>query len=254
MRNAPHPFTLRQLQYAVAVSEELSFRKAAERCAVSQPALSTQLAALEDALGVRLFERDRRHVIPTAAGRDLVLRARSILVSADELLGAAASLGDPLAGTVTVGVIPTLAPYLLPAVAPAIHRRLPRLEVLWLEEKTGELVDRLQGGAIDGALLALEADLGGAETVRIADDPFVLAAPPGSPLASGGEAKVAELRNAPVLLLEEGHCLRDQTMELCRRGRRGGVAGAEAERRREERVRVRLSRPSSPLPASACSR
>src|SRR5262245_57034486 len=118
---APHPFSLRQLQYAVAVADSLSFRKAAERCHVSQPSLSAQLAQLEDALGVRLFERDRRGVLATAAGQELVERARRALVAADDLVAAARRAGDPLAGTLRIGVIPTISPYLLPAATPALR-------------------------------------------------------------------------------------------------------------------------------------
>src|SRR3954447_23757571 len=112
MSIGPHPFTLRQLQYAVAVAELLSFRKAAARCGVSQPSLSAQLAQLEGALGVRLFERDARHVLLTAAGADLVARARRLLTEADDLVGAGKRLGDPLTGTLRIGVIPTISPYL----------------------------------------------------------------------------------------------------------------------------------------------
>src|SRR5688572_5549245 len=114
MRSAPHPFSLRQLQYAVAVGDTLSFRRAAERCHVSQPSLSAQLAQLEDLLGVRLFERDRRGVLPTPAGKLVLERARRLLGEADDLLDAATRAADPLAGTLRIGVIPTIAPYLLP--------------------------------------------------------------------------------------------------------------------------------------------
>ena len=125
MSLAPHPFTLRQLQYAVAVADARSFRRAAERCHVSQPSLSAQIAQLEGALGVRLFERDRRRVLLTPAGEELVERARRVLLEADDLLDAARRLGDPLAGTLRIGVIPTVSPYLLPSVTPALARRAP---------------------------------------------------------------------------------------------------------------------------------
>src|SRR5262245_36037131 len=120
MHYAPHPFTLRQLQYVVAVADKLSFRKAAEDCHVSQPSLSAQLAQLEDALNVRLFERDRRRVLLTAAGAQLVERARRLLVDADQLVDAAKRAADVLAGTLNVGVIPTIAPYLLPSITPVV--------------------------------------------------------------------------------------------------------------------------------------
>src|SRR5215469_18409680 len=146
---APHPFSLRQLQYAVAVAELLSFRKAAEACHVSQPSLSAQLAQLEEALGVRLFERDRRHVLVTTAGKELVERARRVLREADDLAAAARRAGDPLAGTLRIGVIPTISPYLLPSATPALRSAYPRLTTVWVEDKTDALVRSLEAGTLD---------------------------------------------------------------------------------------------------------
>jgi LysR family hydrogen peroxide-inducible transcriptional activator len=216
-RLAPHPTSLRQMQYAVAVADTRSFRRAAEQCGVSQPSLSAQLAQLEDALGVRLFERDRRRVLLTPAGEDLIERARRVLVDADELVGAARRLGDPLAGTLAIGVIPTVSPYLLPAAAPAIRRAHPRLTVRWLEDKTENLARALHGGNLDAALLALEADLGGPlQREVIGRDPFLLAMPRAHPLAKGTRpARLADLRGAHMLLLDDGHCLRDQALAVC---------------------------------------
>src|SRR5512136_545880 len=138
-RGAAHPFTLRQLQYAVAVAEVLSFRRAAERCAVSQPSLSAQLAELEGALGARLFERDRRRVLPTTAGRALLERARQVLLDAEDLALTARALGDPLRGTLRLGVLPTISPYLLPSLAPALRARFPGLVLAWQEDRTATL-------------------------------------------------------------------------------------------------------------------
>lgn len=220
MKLAPHAFSLRQLQYAVAVAETLSFRRAAERCHVSQPSLSAQLAQLEAALGVRLFERDRRRVLVTAAGRELTDRARRLLVETDDLTAAARGAGDPLAGTLRVGVIPTISPYLLPAATPALRRAHPALSVLWTEDKTPVLARSLASGALDAALLALEADLGEVEHAAIARDAFVLVTPPGHPLGSRpGPASLAEMRDVDVLLLDDGHCLRDQALAVCSRAR-----------------------------------
>ena len=216
----PHAFTLRQLQYALAVAETLSFRRAAERCRVAQPSLSTQIAQLESALGVRLFERDRRRVLVTAAGEALLARARRVIVEADDLAAAARAAGDPLAGALRVGVIPTVSPYLLPRAAPALRAAYPRLAITWVEDKTEELVRRLDAGALDAALLALEAELGEVEHAEIARDPFVLATPRDHPLgAHSGPASAAELRGADVLLLDDGHCLRAQALEVCARAR-----------------------------------
>jgi LysR family hydrogen peroxide-inducible transcriptional activator len=215
-RLPPPLFSLRQLQYAVAIAETRSFRRAAEICGVSQPSLSAQLAELERALGVRLFERDRRRVLLTEAGDTLVARARRVLVEADDLVGAARRLGDPLAGTLRIGVIPTVSPYLLPAAVRALRRAYPRLAVRWTEEKTGALVASLRDGTLDAALLALEANLGDLARATIGRDPFLLAAPRGHALARrAAPATPAELRGAPLLLLDEGHCLRDQALSVC---------------------------------------
>src|SRR5678816_1300713 len=212
MSFAPHPASLRQLQYAVAVADARSFRRAAEQCGVSQPSLSAQLAQLEGALGVRLFERDRRRVLLTPAGEELIERARRVLGDADDLVDAARRLGDPLAGTLSIGVIPTISPYLLPAAAPAIRRAHPRLTVRWLEDKTESLARDLHAGRLDAALLALEADLGGPlQREVIGRDPFVLAAP----RKHARPANLGELRGAHLLLLDDGHCLRDQALAVC---------------------------------------
>ena len=213
---APHPFSLRQLQYVVAVAESLSFRKAAEACRVSQPSLSAQLAQLEDSLGVRLFERDRRRVLVTPVGRELIERARSVLREADDLVAAARLAGDPLVGTLRIGVIPTISPYLLPSATPALRRAHPRLTTVWIEDKTGALVQSLEAGTLDAALLALEAEIGDVEHEVVATDPFVLATRRDDPLGSKTTpAKVAELRDASVLLLDDGHCFRDQALAFC---------------------------------------
>jgi LysR family hydrogen peroxide-inducible transcriptional activator len=216
MSLAPHPFTLRQLQYALAVAEELSFRRAAERCRVAQPSLSAQIAQLEGALDVQLFERTQRKVLVTSAGRALLERARRVVLDADDLLEASRRAGDPLAGTIRIGVIPTLAPYLLPTVSPALHAKFPRLTLAWREDRTAELLAALEAGALDAALLALEAELGEVEHEVLARDPFVLALPAAHPLArSTGPVETQAMRGADVLLLDDGHCFRDQALEVC---------------------------------------
>lgn len=216
MSFSPHPFTLRQVQYVVAVAEELSFRRAAERCRVSQPSLSSQVAELEDGIGVRIFERDQRRVLVTAAGRELVERARRLLLEADDLTEAAKRAGDPLAGTLRVGVIPTISPYLLPVLAPKLRAKFPRLTLAWREDKTAVLVEALEAGELEAALVALEAEIGDVEREILATDPFMLAAPPAHPLAKpAGPVTSAELRGAEVLLLDDGHCFRDQALEVC---------------------------------------
>lgn len=216
MNLSPHAFSLRQLQYAVAVADLLSFRRAAERCFVSQPSLSAQIAQLEEALGTKLFERDRRRVLVTPAGRELIERARSILREAGDLEEQARRASDPFTGTLRLGVIPTIAPYFIPRLRPALRRAYPKLTVLWVEDKTSVLVEKLEAGALDAALLALEASIGDLDRELVGIDPFVLAAPPGHELAaSKAPAKPAELRKHSVLLLDEGHCLRDQALAVC---------------------------------------
>lgn len=212
----PHPFTLRQIQYAVAVAESLSFRKAAERCHVSQPSLSAQLAQLEEAFGIRLFERDRRKVLVTAAGRDLIERARRILRETDDLMELARRSGDPLSGTLRIGVIPTISPYLLPRLTTALRKAHPRLTVLWVEDKTESLLCGLDAGNLDAALLALEADIGDVEREILGTDPFLLATPAGHPLGEpASPARASELKGASVLLLDDGHCFREQALAFC---------------------------------------
>lgn len=216
MTLGPHPFTLRQLQYAAAVADALSFRKAAERCRVSQPSLSAQLAQMEDALGVRLFERDRRRVLVTAAGREIIERARLVLRETDDLVELARRSADPLSGTLRIGVIPTISPYLLPRLSAALRGAHPRLTVLWIEDKTEVLVQSLAGGTLDATILALEADIGDVDREIIGSDPFVLATPAGHPLgAKPSPAKASELKNASVLLLDDGHCFREQALAFC---------------------------------------
>jgi LysR family hydrogen peroxide-inducible transcriptional activator len=208
--------TLRQLQYLVAVADALSFRKAAERCHVSQPSLSAQVAQLEAALGVRVFERDRRRVLVTEPGRELIERARRLLVDADDLVAAARLSADPLTGTLRIGVIPTISPYLLPRLARRLRRRFPRLTVVWVEDKTDVLARALRSGALEAALVALEAELGDVESEIVATDPFVLVAPLEHFLARRkSPASPTDLAGASVLLLDDGHCFRDQALAVC---------------------------------------
>lgn len=218
MRFSPHPVTLRQLQYVVAVADTRSFVRAAELCGVSQPSLSAQVAQLEDAAGARLFERDRRRVLLTPAGEILVGQARRVLAEADEWMDAAVRLGDPLNGRLRIGVIPTVSPYLLPPVAPALRERFPGLQVLWVEDKTAALLAAIEKGRLDAAVMALEADLGDVAHAVIGRDPFVLATARRHPLGvRSAPADLAELEQAQVLLLDDGHCFRDQVLALCSR-------------------------------------
>ena len=216
MRLAPHPFTLRQLQYVVAVAKDLSFRRAAEQCHVSQPSLSAQISQVESALGVHLFERRHRKVLVTLAGRAVLARAARLLVDADDLMEAGRRASDPLTGTIRIGVIPTIAPYLLPTAAPALRAEFGRLTLAWREDKTDSLIEALDGGALDAALVALEAEIGDVERATVARDPFVLALRSDHALARrAAPVESSELRGEDVLLLDEGHCFRKQALEVC---------------------------------------
>jgi LysR family hydrogen peroxide-inducible transcriptional activator len=221
MAVSAHDLSSRQLEYVVAVAETLGFHKAAERCHVSQPTLSAQVKQLEDVLGVRLFERDRRRVLVTAAGAVVVAHARRVLLEVDDLIAAAKVLGEPRTGTFRVGVIPTIAPYLLPEVVPAVRARYPRLQLFFREEKTEAVIADLREGRLDAGLVALEADIGEWSVGRISTDPFVVALPPGHPLARKKRIAARDLEGENVLLLDEGHCFRAQALEVCDR------AGAE---------------------------
>ncbi|MDA0375293.1 MAG: LysR substrate-binding domain-containing protein [Planctomycetota bacterium] len=211
--------SIRQLEYFVALSETLNFRKAAERCFVSQPALSAQIQKLEATLGVRLFERDARRVLPTAVGVEIAAKAREVLARCDQLGDVAQHFGDPLAGRLRLGVIPTVAPYVLPKVLPGVRTRFPKLELLIREDRTSNLLQELSAGRLDVLLLALDVDLGDVATQLLFEEAFVFAAPTTHRLARRKRIAQDELEGERVLLLEEGHCLRDSALEVCRRGR-----------------------------------
>ena len=217
MAVSTHDLSPRQLQYVVAVAETLGFHKAAERCHVSQPTLSAQVKQLEDVLGVQLFERDRRRVLLTAAGAVVVAHARRVLLEIDDMIAAAKQLVEPCSGTFRIGVIPTIAPYLLPDVVPAVRARYPKLQLVFREEKTDPVVADLREGRLDAGLLALEAEIGEWASGRIADDPFVVALPEGHRLARKKRVAASDLDNENVLLLDEGHCFRAQALSICNR-------------------------------------
>src|ERR1700754_2427378 len=168
--------SLRQLEYIVAVADLKGFRRAAEACDVAQPSLSMQVALAERQLGVQIFERDQRSVRLSTVGATIVEQARRVLVAARELRELARQSADPFHGTLRLRVVPTIGPYLLPEITPALARAFPRLQLLWTEARTGDLVSELKEGGLDAILLALEAAIGDLEHEVIARDPFVLAA------------------------------------------------------------------------------
>lgn len=207
---------LRELEYLVAVADHRHFGDAAAACFVSQPTLSTQLRKLETELGVELVERAPRRVALTQAGELIVERAREVLRGVDDIHALARAAHDPAAGRVRVGMFPTLAPYLLPHVVAGAHARWPGMELLLVEEKTQVLVDEVRAGRLDLVLLARPVRVEGLEERPLFTEDFVLAVPADHPLAEGdGPVPTSALVGQPVLLLDEGHCLRDQALSVC---------------------------------------
>ena len=209
--------SIRHLETLVAVADHGSFRKAATSLGMSQPALSAQVQSAEHLLGVQVFERDRRSVLITPAGEDVVGRAREALAAVDSVSDAARRRGEPLVGALRLGVIPTVAPYWLPALLPRVRSAFPRLELILREDQTNRLLAQLGAGQLDAALLAIPI-AGDYTTAEIARERFVLAAPKGSPLTKKKRVADSDLDEATVLLLEDGHCLRDQALAVCDRG------------------------------------
>ena len=207
--------SIQQLEYLVAVAKTLNFRRAAEDSHVSQPALSTQIQKLEATLGVKLFERDRRRVMLTAVGAEIVEQATDVLRRVDDLMATAQHGRNDLVGPLRLGIIPTIAPYALPKLLPIVRKELPELRLLVREDLTPRLVRELEFGELDLLLVALEADLGKSETLALFDDAFVVATPKSHELAKRKRLKIDELPKDEMLLLDDGHCLADQARELC---------------------------------------
>ena len=204
---------LRDLNYLIALADLRHFGKAAQACFVSQPTLSTQIKKLEDELGVALIERAPRKVMLTPAGQDAVQRARRIVAAVEAMKQAARRSRDPQAGSLRLGVFPTLGPYLLPHVVAPLHQRFPQLELLLVEEKSDVLLQRLRDGKLDAALLALPLHDEQLHAQFLFEEPFLFAAPSTHPLAS---MAMDALGHETLLLLEDGHCLRDQALDVCR--------------------------------------
>jgi LysR family hydrogen peroxide-inducible transcriptional activator len=207
--------SLRQLLYLVALAETHHFGRAAAQCNVTQSTLSAGIKELESVLGAPLVDRTRRSVVLTPLGQDTVERARHLIDAAGELVAAARVGSEPLSGTLRLGVIPTIAPFLLPKVLPRLRRRYPKLRLYLREEKTPTLVEQLQAGRLDAGLLALPCDCGSADRMPLFRDPFLFAAPPNHPLARRKVVKPEDLSSEQLLLLEDGHCLRDQALAAC---------------------------------------
>ena len=207
--------TLQDLRYVVTLAETRNFARAAKACYVSQPTLSTQIKKLEDELGLALFERTNKRVMPTPAGFELIVQARVVLEEAEKLQQMAQQALDPMAGPLRLGVIPTLGPYLLPHLVPQLRADYPRLSLYLREDLTANLIERLRSGALDAILLALPIQTDGLELIELFREPFVMALPKDSPLAGKSEVMETDLMGVQLLLLEDGHCLRDQALAVC---------------------------------------
>ena len=220
--------TLKQLRYLTALAEHRHFGRAAEACAISQPALSMQIRGLERDLGVALVERRHGDVILTETGRELARRAEGVLAGAHDLVDFARLRSAPLTGALGLGVIPTLAPYVLPKLLPALQRHYPGLKVELRETQTKILVDELTRGALDVLLLALPLQEVDTASVSLFDDPFLLAVPRDDPRPGGASVRAGDIDLARLILLEEGHCLRDQALAFCAGDRRDRSFGLGA--------------------------
>src|SRR5215510_3408592 len=208
---------LRDLRYFVALADTRHFGKAAERSYVSQPTLSAQIKKLETYLGVQLIERQPRKVTLTETGLKILPLARRILQESDEIVSLARNEHDPLSGKLKVAFIPTIGPYLLPLVARRLRKQLPRLKLLLYEYQTQPLLERLRAGDIELGVLALPVPLDGLESRELYEENFTLAVPNGSALAKKASVRLEDLTGETLLLLEDGHCLRDQALDVCSR-------------------------------------
>jgi LysR family transcriptional regulator, hydrogen peroxide-inducible genes activator len=208
---------LKDLKYLVALADTGHFGKAAERTFVSQPTLSAQLKKLEEYLGVKLVERQPKNVQLTEVGKQIVVRARRMLDEGDEIVALARSNTDPFAGKLKVALIPTIGPYLLPRVMQKIRKGLPHLGLMLYEYQTEALLKRLRDGEIDLGIMALPAIADGIESRALYEENFTVALPNNHPLAAKTSIKVQDLKGHTLLLLEDGHCLRDQALEVCSR-------------------------------------
>jgi LysR family hydrogen peroxide-inducible transcriptional activator len=207
--------TLRQLRYLVAIAEHRHFARAARDCNVTQSTLSAGIRELETILGVSLVGRSKRFVALTPVGEDVLARGRDILRRAGELVDAAHAGAAPLSGLLRLGVIPTIAPYLLPRALPELRQAYPALRLYLREDQTARLLTLLERGRIDAALIALPYESDGLQTAVLGSDRLLLACPLDHPFARRDSVAIAELPGQPLLLLEDGHCLRDHALTAC---------------------------------------
>ena len=207
--------TLQDLRYVVALAEHGHFGRAATACDVSQSTLSTQIKNLETQLGVQLFERTTKSVSVTSVGREIAGRARQVLEEVDAIISVGQRISGPLSGRFSLGVIPTLGPYVLPWLVPALKKASPELRLALREDLTAPLLERLGSHRLDAALVALPVPDGRLETLPLFDEPFWFAEPKTRKPAVATVMREDELRGQRLLLLTEGHCLRDQALAIC---------------------------------------
>ncbi len=207
--------TLTELKYVVALAQERHFGRAAQKCFVTQPTLSLALAKLEDELGVRLFERNKNEVLVTPMGAGIVEQARRVLDEAGKIASLAKGAQDQLAGALRLGVIPTIGPYLLPELVPILRKRAPDMPLMIEENFTGSLVPMLRDGEIDVALVALPFAVPGVKTRTLYEEPFSVVVPEGHAWAKKKRVRPDELSGESLLVLNAGHCFREQVLEAC---------------------------------------
>jgi len=213
--------TLQELKYLVALADHGHFGRAAEACFITQSTLSTQIKKLEDFLGVTLFDRSLKRVTPTPIGREILQAARNIVEESERIRELAKHAQDPMARTIHLGVIPTLGPYYLPHALTLVHKKHPGLRLLLREEMTSQIFEHLVDGKLDAGLLALPVTDDSLRVEPLFYEPFYAALPAGHPLAKRDVLKVADIMAEKLLLLDEGHCLRDQALDVCGAGSRG---------------------------------
>ena len=213
--------TLQELKYLVALADHGHFGKAAEACFITQSTLSTQIKKLEDFLGVTLFDRSLKRVTPTPTGREILAAARNIIEESERIRELAKHAQDPMTRTIHLGVIPTLGPYYLPHALTLVHKKHPDLRLLLREEMTPQILGHLNEGTLDAGLLALPVTDDNLRVEPLFYEPFYAALPAGHALTRHTTLKVSDIMAEKLLLLDEGHCLRDQALDVCGTGSRG---------------------------------
>ena len=206
---------LRDLKYIVEVARERNFARASAKVFVSQPALSMQIKKLEETLGVEIFERDKQNFLITPVGAEIIKKAEIILQESEEIKMIAKNSKDPHKGEIRIGAFPTVASYFLPNFVKNIHKKFPHLKIFLIESKSNELITKLKSGEIDFCLLAMPIKDDNLIGEKIFSEKFLLATPKGHPFSKKSKIQIKELRKQELMLLEDGHCMRDQALEIC---------------------------------------